>query len=140
MSYIESLESRQLLSASLHPAAKPKPTIPNIAFEFTGIGTETKPVHGVGDLVLNITSESSKGILAGTFTNTTTDRTGNFTGKITTKDAVTIKVLGTTNKVFFTFTGKYSSLVHQITGKFKGAGSKGAKPTSGTFSLSSNTT
>jgi hypothetical protein len=135
MLFIESLENRQLLSASLHSAAKTKPTIPNIVAQFTGIGTETKPVHGTGDLVLNILTESSKGILTGTFTNTTVDKTGNITGKITTKDAVTIKVIDATGKATFTFTGKYSS-THEITGKYKGAGTKTVKPSSGTFSLS----
>ena len=64
MHHIESLEHRQLLSAA-HPAAKtpkPKPTIPNIAFEFTGTGTETKPIHATAQLSVNIATESVKAL------------------------------------------------------------------------------
>ena len=98
MSHIEPLENRQLLSASLHPAAKTKPTIPNIVAEFTGTGTETKPAHAVGDLQLNITSESTRRALSGTFTNLSVSKTGNFTGTVTSKDAVTIKVIDSAGK------------------------------------------
>ncbi|HEY1686527.1 MAG TPA: hypothetical protein VGG19_17320 [Tepidisphaeraceae bacterium] len=139
MQHIETLESRQLLSATIQHAAKTKPTIPNIAFTFTGTGHETKPINAIGDLVLDVTLESSKGVISGTSTNTTANKTADFTGKVTVKDAITFKVLGTDNKTVFTFKGKYSPTAHTITGTYTGVATKTVKASKGTFSLAEGT-
>lgn len=138
MHHIESLENRQLLSAVIHSAktAKPKPAIPDVVGQFTGTGIETKPINATGHLVLNIETESVKGVFAGTATNTTADKSGTCTGTVTVKDKVTIKIIDSiTHKTSFTFTGTYSDTTGEIVGKYKGAASKAVKASSGTFSL-----
>ena len=58
MRHIESLESRQLLSAAPH--AKVKPTIPNIITNYTGTSQETHPHTDAEDISLSIASETTK--------------------------------------------------------------------------------
>jgi hypothetical protein len=81
---IETLESRQLMSGSLLSHAKPhvKPIPVLTGADFVGVFT-LGPATGTADI--SVTSESSKGVIAGTATGTVGASTVHytFTGKVT---------------------------------------------------------
>ena len=125
---MEILESRRHFSV-VHPAAKAPAEIPTITAVFTGHALETKPQSATLDITLDITGESSKGVLSGTATQGGLTGTDTLTGKVNAKDAVSLKILSG-KKVIISAKGSYSSSNDSIAGKYT---TKGAK---GTFSLS----
>ncbi|HEY1683996.1 MAG TPA: hypothetical protein VGG19_04485 [Tepidisphaeraceae bacterium] len=126
--FLESLESRQLLSAA-HPAAKTKVPIPTITGFYEGTAVDTK-THQTQDVSIDITSESAKGVLAGTGTEGTTSGYV-LTGKVTNKDKVTFKIKSGKKTLIAngTYASSDTSAGSVISGKYS------APKTHGTFNI-----
>lgn len=137
MIQIQPLEARQLLSATV-PAAKTKPTIPNIVGVFNGTETEQKPTAGSAEsLTITITSQSTKGVVAGTVAGTLPSvgsTSEALTGKVNTKGHVVIK-FATSTKAKGSAVGTFNSTTGVFTGKYSTPASKGHKSTHGIFSV-----
>ena len=124
---VETLEGRQLLSAS--PLAKPAPP-PSVLGDFVG---QVIFSSGTTDgLSLKVTSQKGA-VLKGTATLDPTGQVGNFTGSVTKKGVVHLNARGA-GKFSATIAGKLSG--NSLSGTFKGL--SGKSHLVGTFSTSRN--
>ena len=136
MLQIESLEQRQMLSVSMH-SAKTKPTIPQISGIYDGTATQLRPGTATEQLTIDISTESTKGVVGGSLTAATI--TAILVGKVNTKGKVTAKFTSVAFKGKGSIKGAYNSTTHTITGTYKTPGAGHQRATRGTFAVSLST-
>jgi hypothetical protein len=118
---VEMMEARQLLSASLAPAAKKAPpTIPSITGEtFTGTATAG---HDKVALSITFDTESAKGALTSSvlFEGDTLSATG------TVKKTRALTIKGKDEKVNFVLSGSLNTALDKFTGKYTDSDKNGS--------------
>jgi hypothetical protein len=142
MSFVERLESRELLSVA--PFVKVKPTIPDIVGTYAGPSTQLRPTTDTPEsgFVLNVLTESPKGVLSGTFFSPGDSALETFVGKINVKGKFSGKVIYSNKVLDANLAGSYDGTTFTVSGTYHAVKHKGGngRASSGTFSFPLETT